>query len=139
MDSKKVIIIILVIVCIALAGILGAMMYSNNSGHVAVNNTTNATSNMTNGTVNATLNSSDSSGSGDSSSVSDSSANSESSGGDSEPEFGSDEYVEMWDESNKNEGTWAYLHDQPVKTEDGHDYVRRYNPDSREGYWDQMN
>lgn len=139
MDSKKVIIIILVIVCIALAGILGAMMYSNNSSHVAVNNTTNVTSNMTNGTVNATLNSSDSSGSEDSSRVSDSSANSESSGGDSEPEFGSDEYVEMWDESNKNNDAWSYLHDQPVKTEDGHDYKRMYNPDSGEGYWYQMN
>lgn len=63
---------------------------------------------LTNGTVNATLESDDSSY-GDSSSYSESS-------GSSEPQYGSDDYVERWDQSQQDNDNWAYLHDQPVKT-----------------------
>lgn len=136
MDSKK-IIIILVIICIVLASALGIVIFSNNSknsDNVAVNNTTNITSNVTNDTVNATLvSSSDSSGYGDFSGYEESSVSS------SEPEYGSDSYVDRWDESNKNGDSWAYLHDQPVKTDDeGNEYKRMYDEDTGEGYWYKM-
>ena len=114
------------------------MLYSNNSNKVVVNNTTNVTSNVTNGTVNTTLISNDSSGD-DYSGSSDSSSYSQSSSS-SEPEYGSDEYVKRWDESQQSEDSWAYLHDQPVKTdEDGHSYKRMYDEESGKSYWGQMN
>ena len=53
-------------------------------------------------------------------------------------EFGTDEYVDRWDESQKGDDSWAYTHDQPVKSEGGHDYKRMYNPDTEESYWYQM-
>ena len=136
MDLKKVM-IILIVVCIVLAGILGMVMYSNNSNKVAVNNTTNVTSNTTNATANTTLVSNSSSSGEDSSSGSESSSYVESSSsGSSEPEYGSDEYVDRWDESQQSDDSWAYLHDQPVKTDDdGHSYARRYDEDSGESYW----
>ena len=56
----------------------------------------------------------------------------------SDPEFGTDEYVDRWDESQKGDDSWAYTHDQPVKSEGGHDYKRMYNPDTEESYWYQM-
>ena len=55
-----------------------------------------------------------------------------------EPEFGSTDYVQKWDESQKGDGSWAYTHDQPVKTENGHEYKRMYNPDNGESYWYKM-
>ena len=46
----------------------------------------------------------------------------------SEPEYGSDEYVDRWDQSQQSDNDdWAYLHDQPVKTENGHEYKRMYD------------
>lgn len=57
----------------------------------------------------------------------------------SEPEYGSDDYVDKWDESQDGDGVWAYTHDQPVKTDDdGHRYKRMYDEGSGESYWYQM-
>lgn len=56
----------------------------------------------------------------------------------SEPECGSDSYVDKWDESQKSGSDWAYLHDQPVKSEGGHEYKRMYDEDTGKGYWYQM-
>ena len=56
----------------------------------------------------------------------------------SEPEYGSDSYVDKWDESQQSGSDWAYMHDQPVKSEGGHDYKRMYDEDSGESYWYQM-
>ena len=126
--------IILVIVCIILAGVVCFLAFSNNSNEVVVNNSTNVTSNLTSDTVNTTLVSTDSASNEDYSSYS------ESSSSNSEPEYGSDEYVDRWDESNLNGDSWAYTHDQPVKTdEDGHSYKRMYDEDTGENYWGQMN
>ena len=58
--------------------------------------------------------------------------------GNSEPEYGSDSYVDKWDESQKNDGSWAYTHDQPVKSEGGHKYKRMYDEDKGKSYWYQM-
>lgn len=124
----------MVIVCIILAGVVCFLAFSNNSNEVVVNNSTNVTSNLTNDTVNTTLVSTDSASNEDYSSYSDSSSSN------SEPEYGSDEYVDRWDESNLNGDSWAYTHDQPVKTdEDGHSYKRMYDEDTGENYWGQMN
>ena len=123
----------MIIVCIILAGIVCFLAFSSNSNEVVINNTTNVTSNLTNDTVNATLVSSDSSNERDYSSYS------ESSSSNSDPEYGSDEYVDRWDESNLNGDSWAYTHDQPVKTdEDGHRYKRMYGEDTGENYWGPM-
>lgn len=54
------------------------------------------------------------------------------------PEYGSDSYVDKWDESQQSGSDWAYLHDQPVKSEGGHEYKRMYDEDSGESYWYQM-
>lgn len=138
MDLKKIIIIL--IVCIILVGIVYMFTFTDNSKEVAVNNTTNnttnttnITSNITNETTNETLVYSDS----ESSSYSD---YSESSSGNSEPEYGTDGYVDRWDESQRSEDSWAYTHDQPVKTDDdGHSYKRMYDEDTGESYWGKMN
>lgn len=133
MDHKK-IIIILVVICVILAVAL-VYMVSNDSTTVVnnvTNDTVNKTLNLTNDTVNATLVSYEE--------EEDSSSYEESSSSDSEPEYGSESYVDRWDESQKNEDSWAYLHDQPVKTDDdGHRYKRMYDEESGESYWYQMN
>ncbi len=63
------------------------------------------------------------------------SPDSSSSTADSEPEYGSDSYVDKWDESEKSGSNWAYLHDQPVKSEGGHEYKRMYDEDTGKCYW----
>ncbi|WP_407410770.1 hypothetical protein [Methanobrevibacter sp.] len=132
MDQRK-IIVILIIVCILLAGVVCYLAFLSNSTEKVVNNTTNITTNSTNETANATLVSSDSSNNEDYSSYS------EPSSSNSEPEYGSDEYVQRWDESNLNGDNWAYTHDQPVKTDDdGHSYKRMYDEDTGENYWGRM-
>ena len=55
-----------------------------------------------------------------------------------EPEYGSDSYVEKWDKSQRAGDSWSYTHDQPVKHEGGHDYKRMYDEDTGESYWYQM-
>lgn len=67
-----------------------------------------------------------------------SSSSSSSSTVSSEPEYGSDSYVDKWDESQKSGSDWAYLHDQPVKSEGGHEYKRMYDEGSGKSYWYQM-
>lgn len=113
---------------------------SNNSDQHKFENNTNSTNNTnnTNNTtskINTTVdNAATSSSTSDSSSSND--ANSVSS---SEPEYGSDSYVEKWDESERRGTSWSYTHDQPVKTgDDGHQYKRMYNPDTGESYWGYM-
>ena len=55
-----------------------------------------------------------------------------------EPEYGSDSYVEKWDKSQRAGDSWSYTHNQPVKHEGGHDYKRMYDEDTGESYWYQM-
>lgn len=55
-----------------------------------------------------------------------------------EPEYGSDSYVEKWDKSQRAGDSWSYTHDQPIKHEGGHDYKRMYDEDTGESYWYQM-
>lgn len=129
MDLRK-LIAIFVIVCLVIVGASYIYMSSNNSHEVIVNNTTknttNITSNATNGTVNEDMGF-------------ESASYSESSGSNSEPAYGSDGYVDKWDESQQGDGNWAYTHDQPVKTdEDGHSYKRMYDEDSGKSYWSKM-
>ena len=121
--QEKILIIILLAIIIILVGAIGFLI-TNNS-----NNPTNQTNNTTNTTseiVNATLVVSEDSSSQVESSV------------ESEPEYGSDEYVNQWDKSQQEGNDWAYLHDQPVKTENGHKYKRMYDEDSGKSYWYQM-
>lgn len=138
MDRKEKIIIVLLIAIIII--LFGAICLSiNDNSDNTINNATNHTgfiNNATNNTsadeVNATF------ASDGEDSYSQNTYSSSDSSDESEPEYGSDEYVKKWDESQQGDGTWAYMHDQPVKTEDGHDYKRMYNPDSGESYWYQM-
>jgi hypothetical protein len=129
--------IILVVIALAVGGMLLFSAEGTSDGNKAnVTNTTNIThsANTTNSTglnlTNAT---------GLKSNEESESQSSSSSSPESDPEYGSDEYVKRWDESERSDGdSWSYLHDQPVKTEDGHKYKRMYNPDTDEGYWYQM-
>lgn len=127
MDKKIILIIILLIVVVCLSVACATVLLPKNN-----NNATNITNNTTNNTVNVThignnTESTGSSGSGNRSKV-DSKV-------ESDPEFGSDEYVAKWDESQRQGDSWAYRHKQPTKTEDGQAYHRVYNPDSGESYW----
>ena len=98
--------------------------YNSDNEIKTINNTTNSTSKV----VNTTL-VDESNGSSSQESYSDV----------SEPEYGSDEYVDRWDQSQQSDNDdWSYLHDQPVKTENGHEYKRMYDEDSGESYWYQM-
>lgn len=110
----------IIILCVAIYFVMNEVS-TNEINYV--NNTTNSTSPV----VNATL-------VGDSG---DSSTQGSSSYG-NEPEYGTDEYVDRWDQSQQSNDNWAYLHDQPVKTENGHEYKRMYDQDTGESYWYQM-
>lgn len=131
MDKKIMIIMVLAIIVVGLIVACATVMQPNKNNNT--NNTVNNTTNTTNNTVNATPigNTSESTGkssSGSSNTQLDSKS-------ESDPEFGSDEYVAKWDESQKNGDSWAYRHKQPTKTEDGQAYHRVYNPDTEESYW----
>lgn len=123
--KEKIIIVSLLIVIIMLCAALYFIMHNYSENEInSVNNTTNSTLQV----VNATL-------------VDDSqdSSSQDSSSSGSELEYGSDEYVNRWDQSQQSDNDdWAYLHDQPVKTENGHEYKRMYDEDSGESYWYQM-
>ena len=125
--KEKIAIIALLAIIIILIGSICLFMNGDtdnkNNQTTQINNTTNATTEV----INATL-------ADDSEDTSTQSSSSE----ESEPEFGTDEYVDKWDESEKTGTDWAYLHDQPVKSENGHEYKRMYDPDTQEGYWYQM-
>lgn len=125
MNQKEKIIIacLMVVIIISCVAIYLVMNDTSTNEINSANNTTNSTSQV----VNATL----VEDSGDSSSQ-------ESSSYGSEPEYGTDEYVDRWDQSHQSNDDWAYLHDQPVKTENGHEYKRMYDEDSGESYWYQM-
>ncbi|MBQ6344975.1 MAG: hypothetical protein IJI96_02570 [Methanobrevibacter sp.] len=126
MNVKKIILIIGIVVLI-LAG--AAFMYVQSNGHDSsvpqMNNTTNITKNIT---VNSTAinNTSDDNSNSESSSSESSSQ--------SEPEYGSDSYVEKWDE-----GGGSFVMDQPVKTDsDGNRYARVYHEDTGQSSWESM-
>ena len=134
MNKKdKIAIIVLLAIIIILIGSICLLMNGNtnnkNNQTTQINNTTNTTTEV----INATLanNSQDSS-------TQESSSSQESSSVENEPEYGSDDYVDKWDESQKTDTDWAYRHDQPVKTENGHECKRMYDPDTKKGYWYQM-
>ena len=134
MDYKKIIIGIIA-VCVIVAGAYAIISSNSNSNNGAAVN--NITKNATNHTANVTSNTT---GNVTSETAVSSDEHSEtSSHEESEPEYGSDSYVERWDRSNQQQDdSWSYLHDQPVKTENGHEYKRMYDVDSGEGYWYQM-
>lgn len=126
MDLKK-LIVILIVVCVIIVGAI--YIYTNfaNSDSEIKDNITNISSNMTDDVVNATLVSDDASSQSYSSSSS------------SDPEYGTDSYVERWDQSQRDGDSWAYRHDQPVKTDDdGNRYKRMYDEDTGESYWYNM-
>ena len=127
MERNNIIIGVLIIIIIGIV-IAGDLFFSANNNHANVTNSTNSTnSTLINSTNTTLLNSTEESGSSTYSSSSE-----------SDPEYGSDDYVKKWDESQQGDGNWAYMHDQPVKTEDGHQYKRMYDEGSGESYWYQM-
>ncbi len=131
MDSKKIAILILIFAIICAAAFMIMTQHNSTQKNItSTNNTTNITKNTTNVTnvTNATPEEDSHQTSPESSA----------STHESDPEFGTDEYVDRWDESQKGDDSWAYTHDQPVKSEGGHDYKRMYNPDTEESYWYQM-
>ena len=125
MNQKEKIIIacLIVVIIISCVAIYLVMNDASTNEINSVNNTTNSTPQV----VNATL-------------VEDSgeSSSQEISSYGNEPEYGTDEYVDRWDQSQQSNDNWAYLHDQPVKTENGHEYKRMYDQDTGESYWYQM-
>lgn len=124
MNMKKIIPIV-IIICIIL--ITAVALYSNNQ-----NNTNNTTSNVTNNTTSNITKNKTNESTQDSSNV-------ESSKSVDEPEPNSKSYVEKWDESQKSGSSWAYTHDQPVKTgKDGKQYARVYDEDSGKSKWRSM-
>ena len=123
-SKRKIIISCLMVVIIILFVAISLLMSDAPANEI---NSTNNTTNSTPQVVNATL----VEDSGDSSSQ-------ESSSYGNEPEYGTDEYVDRWDQSQQSNDDWAYLHDQPVKTENGHEYKRMYDQDTGESYWYQM-
>ncbi|WP_296879155.1 hypothetical protein [uncultured Methanobrevibacter sp.] len=132
MDTKKIVMIILIAAIVCAAAFLITAQHNTTQKNVTqVNNTTNITKNVTNNTnvTNATP---------EEEYASQTASESSASAHESDPEFGTDEYVDRWDESQKGDDSWAYTHDQPVKSENGHDYKRMYNPDTEESYWYQM-
>lgn len=130
MDIKK-IIPILIIICVI---IVGALIYTNQSPTETTNTTqTNITLNQTNNTTAPEENITYAEESAPVSSYSQSSSSV------SEPEYGSDEYVKKWDQSQASDGDWAYTHDQPVMTDDdGNRYARIYSEDTGESSWRSM-
>ncbi|WP_407394221.1 hypothetical protein [Methanobrevibacter sp.] len=120
--KEKIVIVLLIIIIIILIGaILSLTIFDSDN---LQNNTTVV--NTTNTTLNATFENATSTSS---SQYSDSSQ-------EDEPEYGTDEYVDKWDESQQSGSDWSYLHDQPVKTDDdGNRYKRMYDEDSGESYW----
>lgn len=138
MDSKKIILIVIAIAIIVFgaAYILGSS--TNSNVNVTVNNTTNVSSNVTNAT-NVTNVTSDDTAQSSASENYESSSQSSSSGS-SDPKYGSSSYVERWDQSQRAGDSWAYTHDQPVKSDSkGNEYKRMYDEDSGESYWYKMN
>lgn len=126
MDIKKIFIIILIVVIVgATAFLLTTTNHTTQKNVTATNNTTYTVKNTTNITNESVEEEPVEYTSSESSHESD-------------PEFGTDEYVQKWDESQNGDGSWAYTHDQPVKSEGGHEYKRMYNPDTHESYWYQM-
>lgn len=132
METKK-IIIILIITCIIVAGATYILTNNTPINKTQVNNTTNITKNTTTNITNKTINATAS----DEPVVTNTEKSSYSSSSD-EPEYGSDDYVKKWDKSQKGDGDWAYHHDQPVKKENGHEYVRIYDSEKGKSYWDQI-
>lgn len=128
--DKKIIILILVIIFLGLSVACATVILPKHDNHTNINNKTNM-SNNTNVKVTHIGNES-AKDSANSNSKANSKAN-------SDPNYGSDAYVDKWDNSQKQGDSWAYTHNQPVKYEDGHQYNRRYNPDTGESYWDQVN
>ena len=136
MDKKILIIIILAIIVVGLiVACATAIQPNKNNPANNTNNTTNNTTNTTNHTVNVThIGNNTESNSHSDSKNSNNNQNSVSKK-ESDPAFGSDEYVAKWDESQRNGDSWAYTHNQPTKSENGQSYHRMYNPDTGESYW----
>ena len=130
------IIIILAIIVVGLiVACATAIQPNKNNPANNTNNTTNNTTNTTNHTVNVThIGNNTESNSHSDSKNSNNNQNSVSKK-ESDPAFGSDEYVAKWDESQRNGDSWAYTHNQPTKSENGQSYHRMYNPDTGESYW----
>lgn len=128
LDRNNIIIAVLIAIIIGIV-IAGALFFTANNNHISTNvtNSTNSTNSTLNSTNTTLLNS-----------TQESESSSYSSSSESDPEYGSDDYVKKWDQSQQGDGTWAYMHDQPVKTEDGHQYKRMYDEGSGESYWYQM-
>lgn len=124
---------ILIIICVII--LCAAFLYSNHhdlNNKTQANNTTNITKNNTTNITNKTVDNTSNIKHTKSTIKSNNNKNQEEN---KEPEYGSDSYVEKWDKSNKNGDDWAYTHSQPVKKENGHDYKRMYDEDSRKSYW----
>ena len=129
MERNNIIIGVLIVIIIGIV-IAGALFFTanNNPTNANVTNSTNSTNSSSLNSTNTTL----------LNSTQESESSSYSSSSESDPEYGSDDYVKKWDQSQQGDGTWAYMHDQPVKTEDGHQYKRMYDEGSGESYWYQM-
>ena len=132
--DKKILILVIVLVCLSVA--CAAVMLNKTSNNT---NKTNITNNAANSTNNTTINVTHIGKTNESAGSSDSGNSKRDSKSGSNPEYGSDAYVDRWDSSQKEGDSWAYTHSQPVKYEDGHKYSRVYNPDSGESYWNQIN
>lgn len=124
---------ILIIICVII--LCAAFLYSNHhdlNNKTQTNNTTNITKNNTTNITNKIVDNASNIKHTESTIKSNNYKNQKEN---KEPEYGSDSYVEKWDKSNKNGDDWAYTHSQPVKKENGHDYKRMYDEDSRKSYW----
>lgn len=133
MDKKILIIIILAIIVVGLIVACATVMLPKNTSNV--NNATNITNNTTNNTVNVTHIGNNTESNSHSDSKNNNNNQNSASKVESDPAFGSDEYVAKWDESQRNGDSWAYTHNQPTKSENGQSYHRMYNPDTGESYW----
>lgn len=124
---KKIILLTIIILVVIIGA---AYLFTNNHKTTPVNNTTNITSNATLNVTNVT---------GDNETTNEGSSNHQSSS-ESDPAYGSDDYVRRWDRSQQNGGDWAYTHDQPVRTDsDGNSYARVYHEDTGQSSWESMN
>lgn len=128
MLNKKIILVLIIIISVII-GVSIIYTSHNLNDEISNNNVTkNNTVNNTNVTNNTTQESHNYAN-GESSYVS----------RESDPKYGTDEYVEKWDKSQKNNDGWAYTHDQPVKTgADGDSYKRVYHEDTGKSSWESM-
>lgn len=137
MNKKVIISILLIVVVIGLCVSFATITQPKKKNNTITNNTNNTTN-----TTNSTLNNTQTDNTTEqTSSQSQKNSNSNSYSNqkqESDPEYGSDEYVKKWDDSQRGDAHWAYTHKQPVKYEDGHQYSRVYNPDSGESRWDKV-